>query len=80
MAGSEPRPAAEPIVVLEIGYGPNLSVASALLGFITIFGFLTGRQGTRRENDLVQTAGTAAGSGVGFTAVVLLVLAAMAIK
>src|SRR5438067_3989722 len=65
--------AAEPVVVLRIGYGPNLSVVSAFLGFIaiSILGFITGVRGTRWENNLVQTAGTAAGSGVGFMAVVL---------
>src|SRR5512141_3120131 len=65
--------AAEPVVVLKIGYGPNMSVVSAFLGFIaiSIFGFITGVRGTRWENNLVQTAGTAAGSGVGFMAVVL---------
>jgi uncharacterized oligopeptide transporter (OPT) family protein len=65
--------AAEPTVVLRIGYGPNLSVVSAFLGFIVIslIGLVTGRRGTRWENNLVQTAGTAAGSGVGFMAVVL---------
>jgi uncharacterized oligopeptide transporter (OPT) family protein len=64
---------AEPVVVLRIGYGPNLSVVSAFLGFIaiSIMGFITGVRGTRWENNLVQTAGTAAGSGVGFMAVVL---------
>src|SRR5512138_36892 len=65
--------AAEPAVVLRIGYGPNLSVVSAFLGFIAISlaGLVTGTRGTRFENNLVQTAGTAAGSGVGFMAVVL---------
>ena len=65
--------AAEPAVVLKIGYGPNLSVVSAFLGFIAIslIGLATGTRGTRFENNLVQTAGTAAGSGVGFMAVVL---------
>jgi uncharacterized oligopeptide transporter (OPT) family protein len=65
--------AAEPVVVLKIGYGPNLSVVSAFLGFIAIslMGMVTGTRGTRWENNLVQTAGTAAGSGVGFMAVVL---------
>ncbi|ABS24547.1 OPT/YSL family transporter [Anaeromyxobacter sp. Fw109-5] len=65
--------AAEPTVVLRIGYGPNMSVVSAFLGFIviTLIGKLTGRRGTRFENNLVQTAGTAAASGVGFMAVVL---------
>ena len=65
--------AAEPAVVLRIGYGPNMSVVSAFLGFIAIslVGLVTRRRGTRFENNLVQTAGTAAGSGVGFMAVVL---------
>ena len=65
--------AAEPVVVLKIGYGPNISVVSAFLGFIAIslLGLVTGVRGTRWENNLVQTAGTAAGSGVGFMAVVL---------
>ena len=65
--------AAEPVAVLRIGYGPNISVVSAFLGFIAIslLGLVTGTRGTRWENNLVQTAGTAAGSGVGFMAVVL---------
>jgi len=65
--------AAEPAVVLRIGYGPNMSVVSAFLGFIVIslVGFVTRVRGTRQEINLVQTAGTAAGSGVGFMAVVL---------
>jgi uncharacterized oligopeptide transporter (OPT) family protein len=65
--------AAEPAVVLRIGYGPNMSVVSAFLGFVAIslVGLATGARGTRFENNLVQTAGTAAGSGVGFMAVVL---------
>jgi uncharacterized oligopeptide transporter (OPT) family protein len=65
--------AAEPAVVLRIGYGPNISVVSAFLGFIviTLIGLATRRRGTRFENNLVQTAGTAAGSGVGFMSVVL---------
>src|SRR5438045_3993697 len=65
--------AATPVVVMKIGYGPNISVVSAFLGFIAIslLGLVTGTRGTRWENNLVQTAGTAAGSGVGFMAVVL---------
>jgi uncharacterized oligopeptide transporter (OPT) family protein len=65
--------AAEPMVVLKIGYGPNLSVVSAFLGFIAIslIALVTGVRGTRWECNLVQTAGTAAGAGVGFMAVVL---------
>ena len=65
--------AAEPVVVLKIGYGPNMSVVSAFLGFIVIglIGMATRVRATRWETNLVQTAGTAAGSGVGFMAVVL---------
>ncbi len=65
--------AAEPAVVLRIGYGPNMSVVSAFLGFIVIslVGWVTRLRGTRHEVNLVQTAGTAAASGVGFMAVVL---------
>src|SRR5258708_5034901 len=59
--------AAEPVVVLRIGYGPNMSVVSAFLGFIAIslLGLVTGVRGTRWENNPVQTAGTAARSGGG---------------
>src|SRR4051812_42845781 len=65
--------AREPMVTLRIGYGPNISVVSAFLGFLVIglIGRLSGLRATRWENNLVQTAGTAAGSGVGFMAVVL---------
>src|SRR5512142_1825236 len=65
--------AAEPTIVLRIGYGPNISVVSAFLGFIalSLIGLVTRRRGTRWECNLVQTAGTAAGSGVGFMSVVL---------
>ncbi|TMB36485.1 MAG: peptide transporter [Deltaproteobacteria bacterium] len=65
--------AAEPMVTLRIGYGPNISVVSAFLGFLVIglIGRLSGLRASRWENNLVQTAGTAAGSGVGFMAVVL---------
>src|SRR5260370_6593846 len=64
--------AAEPVVVLRIGYGPNMSVVSAFLGFIAIslLGPVTGVRGTRWENNLLHTAGTAARSRVGFMAVV----------
>ena len=61
-----------PYVVLKIGYGPNISVVSAFFGYIvlTVVGFVTGSRGTRWENNLVQTAGTAAGQA-GFMCVVL---------
>jgi uncharacterized oligopeptide transporter (OPT) family protein len=67
--------ASYPYVVLKIGYGPNISVVSAFFGFIIIsgIGLITGIAGTRWENNLVQTAGTAAGQ----TAFMCVVLAAV---
>lgn len=65
--------ASYPYIVLKIGYGPNISVVSAFLGFIilTAVGFIPGvTRGTRWENNMVQTAGTAAGQA-GFMCVVL---------
>src|SRR6202158_1819485 len=64
--------ASYPYVVLKLGYGPNISVVSAFFGFIIIslVGSITGVRGTRWENNLVQTAGTAAGEA-GFMCVVL---------
>ena len=64
--------ASYPYVVLKLGYGPNISVVSAFFGFIMIslVGMITGIRGTRWENNLVQTAGTAAGQA-GFMCVVL---------
>lgn len=52
-----------PYVVLKLGFGPNISVVSAFFGYLAIsaIGFVTGVRGTRWENNLVQTAGTAAG-------------------
>jgi uncharacterized oligopeptide transporter (OPT) family protein len=54
--------ASYPYIVLKIGYGPNISVVSAFFGYIalTAIGVMTAKQGTRWENNLVQTAGTAA--------------------
>jgi len=71
--------AAEPAVVLKIGYGPNMSLVSAFLGFIAIslIGLVTGTRGTRFENNLVQTAGSAGESiafGVGVTMPAILIL------
>ncbi len=65
--------ASYPAVVLRSGYGPNISVVSAFFGYvaITLIGLVTRVRATRWETNLVQTAGTAAGSGVGFMAVVL---------
>lgn len=64
--------ASYPYVVLKLGYGPNISVVSAFFGFIilNIIGWLTHRRASRQENNLVQTAGTAAGQS-GFMCVVL---------
>jgi uncharacterized oligopeptide transporter (OPT) family protein len=61
-----------PYVVLKIGYGPNISVVSAFFGYLALaaIGLFTGIRGTRWENNLVQTAGTAAGEA-GFMCVVL---------
>src|SRR2546427_11022680 len=44
--------AAAPVVVLKIGYGPDMSVVSAFLGFIAIplMGRGPGTPGTRRGN------------------------------
>ena len=59
--------ASYPYVVLKLGYGPNISVVSAFFGFIilSLVGAMTGARGTRWENNLVQTAGTAAGASRG---------------
>ena len=64
--------ASYPYVVLKIGYGPNISVVSAFFGYLalTAIAFFTGVRGTRWENNLVQTAGTAAGEA-GFMCVIL---------
>jgi putative OPT family oligopeptide transporter len=64
--------ASYPYVVLKIGYGPNMSVVSAFFGYIilSVVGFITSVRATRLENNLVQTAGTAAGQS-SFMCVVL---------
>jgi uncharacterized oligopeptide transporter (OPT) family protein len=49
---------AYPYVVLKLGFGPNVSVVAAFFGFI--FLGLFSRTYNRWENNLVQTAGTAA--------------------
>lgn len=51
--------AAYPYVVLKLGFGPNISVVSAFFGFLALGIF--SRTYNRWENNLVQTAGTAAG-------------------
>jgi uncharacterized oligopeptide transporter (OPT) family protein len=51
--------ASYPYVVLKLGFGPNISVVSAFLGYL--FLGLCFRNYNRWENNMVQTAGTAAG-------------------
>jgi len=51
---------AYPYVVMKIGYGPNTSIVSAIFGYLTL-GLLF-KDFNRWENNLVQTAGTSAGS------------------
>jgi putative OPT family oligopeptide transporter len=50
--------AAYPYVVLKLGFGPNVSVVAAFLGYLSL-GLLF-RNFTRWENNIVETAGTAA--------------------
>ena len=51
--------ASYPYVVLKLGFGPNISVVSAFFGFLALG--LFSKSYNRWENNLVQTAGTAAG-------------------
>jgi uncharacterized oligopeptide transporter (OPT) family protein len=51
--------ASYPYIVLKLGFGPNISVVAAFLGFL-ILGF-TFRDFSRWENNVIQAAGTAAG-------------------
>src|SRR5436190_20986618 len=51
--------ASYPYVVLKLGFGPNISVVSAFFGYIAL-GILF-RNYNRWENNIVQSAGTAAG-------------------
>ena len=51
--------ASYPYVVLKFGFGPNISVVSAFFGFLALGIF--SRSYNRWENNIVQTAGTAAG-------------------
>ena len=48
-----------PYVVMKLGFGPNISVVSAFFGFIALG--LVSRSFNRWENNIVQSAGTAAG-------------------
>ncbi|MBI3288697.1 MAG: OPT/YSL family transporter, partial [Elusimicrobia bacterium] len=62
--------AAYPYVVMKIGYGPNTSIVAAIFGYATLG--LFSKDFNRWENNLVQTAGTSAGS----TAFLCVILAA----
>ena len=59
-----------PYVVMKLGFGPNISVVSALFGFL-VLGFVA-KNYNRWENNIVQTAGTCAG----MTAFLCVVMAA----
>src|SRR5215203_5169196 len=52
---------AYPYCVLKLGFGPNLSVVSAFLGFIALVLILRASGTNARENNIVQTMGTSAG-------------------
>src|SRR5882724_8558815 len=60
--------ASYPYVVLKLGFGPNVSVVAAFLGYLML-GILF-RNFTRWENNIVETAGTAA-SQTAFMCVIL---------
>src|SRR5215510_12204131 len=51
--------ASYPYIVLKLGFGPNISVVAAFLGFLSL-GILF-RDFSRWENNVIQSAGTAAG-------------------
>ena len=51
--------AAYPYIVLKLGFGPNISVVAAFLGFLSL-GVLF-KDFSRWENNVIQSAGTAAG-------------------
>ncbi len=51
--------ASYPYIVLKLGFGPNISVVAAFFGFLALG--LVSKSYNRWENNLVQTAGTAAG-------------------
>jgi putative OPT family oligopeptide transporter len=50
--------AAYPYIVLKLGFGPNVSVVAAILGYLMLGIFF--RDFNRWENNIVQTAGTSA--------------------
>lgn len=51
---------AYPYCLLKLGFGPNLSVVSALLGFIVLVLILRASGTNARENNIIQTMGTSA--------------------
>jgi len=51
--------ASYPYIVLKLGFGPNISVVAAFLGFLSLG--LVFRDFSRWENNIIQAAGTAAG-------------------
>ena len=51
--------ASYPYIVLKLGFGPNISVVAAFLGFLSLG--LVCRDFSRWENNIIQSAGTAAG-------------------
>lgn len=53
--------ASYPYIVLKLGFGPNISVVSAFLGYIIIVFVFRAKDYNRWENNIVQTAGTSAG-------------------
>ncbi len=61
-----------PLIVLKLGFGPNISVVSAFFGYLALsgIGFFTGVRANKLENNLIQTAGTTAGQ-MGFMCVLL---------
>ncbi len=51
--------ASYPYMVLKLGFGPNVSIVSAFLGFV-ILSLISRRSYDRWQNNIVQTAGTSA--------------------
>ncbi|HEY6194007.1 MAG TPA: OPT family oligopeptide transporter [Candidatus Eisenbacteria bacterium] len=51
--------ASYPYIVLKLGFGPNISVVAAFLGFLSLG--IVFRDFSRWENNVIQSAGTAAG-------------------
>src|SRR3990172_2135694 len=60
--------ASYPYIVLKLGFGPNVSVVAAFLGYLALGIFF--KNNNRRENNIVQTAGTA-GEQTAFMCVLL---------